>query len=179
MRNTERRLGLGSKGQMESQTWTQSQMLTLSLSFSLSSLIRPPPHFSLAALVLLHLCVSLLLFPAPPPLFAPPFLPPRVIPGDPWSATTPCRASCPGETSPVPSPTDPASTPTSAGSPSGFMTPSSPTHESPRGLALRVPCPPASPQPCRDLTLRAHLHVEDIHLQPPESPGIEAFLLRQ
>lgn len=37
MRNTERRLGLGSKGQMESQSWTQSQMLTLSLFLSLLS----------------------------------------------------------------------------------------------------------------------------------------------
>lgn len=60
----------------------------------------------------------------------------RVIQVALWSAMAPYRASCPGETFPVPSPTDPASTPTCANSLSGSRTPSSRTHEASRDLAF-------------------------------------------
>lgn len=113
-----------------------------------------------------HLCLSVSTF-----------LLHRVILGGLWFAMAPYRASCPGETFPVPSPTDPASTPTSANSPSGSRTPSSPTHEASQDWAFW--CAPSSavltlagtmtlpPDPC-SLTGISNLNLSS----PSKSPGI-------
>ena len=78
-------------------------------------------------------------------LSVPPSLLHRVILGAPWSAMAPCRASCPGETSPAPSPTDLASTPTSVASPSGSRKLSSAIRDSFLDPAFWTPLVPLIP----------------------------------
>lgn len=139
--------------------------LSLSLSLSLSCLFLPlclcvssslsfpiSMSLSLATLALLHLCVSLF----PPPHNSASlnsFLLHRVIPGDLWSAMAPYRASCPGETFPVPNQTDPVSTPTSANSLSGSRTPFSRTHEASQDPAFWCAPPTAVITPAGTMTL--------------------------
>lgn len=137
----------GTNGRTEGQKtgvgWTVNILLPcLSLSVSLR-----PPTFPIS------LCVSL----SPPSPISASFCaslsPHRVIPGAPWSATAPCKAWCPGGTSPALSLTSPGSTPTSACSPSGSGTPYGPTHESsPHPLHVLLPVqgpdtPSRSPTP--------------------------------